>query len=77
MKIFKLIFELLALYILYKVIFDFIIPVYRATKQMKGKMKDMQDHMEEQAKKQQQSNSNTTVKSTISESDYIDFEEIK
>lgn len=44
---------------------------------MKGKMKDMQDHMEEQAKKQQQSNSNTTVKSTISESDYIDFEEIK
>jgi hypothetical protein len=78
MGIFKVLFELFILYILYIIIFDFIIPVYNATKGIKRKVADMQNTMN----KQQQSE-NATQKasagkpSTKPTADYIDFEEIK
>lgn len=79
MNIFKLALELFAIYIIYKVVFDFIIPIYRTTKQMKGKMNEMQEKMRQQ--QQQQSNFNSQVKEpspkkTYNE-DYIDYEEVK
>jgi Sec-independent protein translocase protein TatA len=61
---------------LYKVIFDFIIPVYKTTKQVKTKMNDMHSRMQEQLRGQ----STTTQepqKKTASKDDYIDYEEVK
>jgi hypothetical protein len=79
MNIFRLALELFVLYILYKLVVDFIIPIYRATKQMKGTMNKMQEQMQQQ-QRQQQSNFNTVPprepKKNHSE-DYIDFEEVK
>ena len=84
MNIFKLIGELVVIYILYKLIFDFIIPLYKASKQMKGKMKDMQDRMQQQQKAQaeQQRHQSTPnniniTKEPVAKEDYIDYEEIK
>jgi hypothetical protein len=66
-------------YLLYNIIFKFVIPVYRATKQVKKGFKDMQDRMQQQTG-QQNTYSNTTTKtstSTVKTGDYIDFEEVK
>lgn len=82
MNIFKLAVELFVLYLLYKLVFDFIIPVYRTTKQMSGKMRDMQEKMNQQHQQQQQAETyqHTTHQQTSakrSSDDYIDYEEIK
>ena len=84
MNIFKLIGELVVIYILYKLIFDFIIPLYKASKQMKGKMKDMQERMQhqqraqtEQQRQQQQPPQPPRATERISKDDYIDYEEVK
>lgn len=79
----KALFELFLLYLLYKLIFDFIIPVYQTTKQVKQKVNKMQQDMH--AHMQQQNNNynnvNAAGKATTSEpapkDDYIDFEEVK
>lgn len=76
MNIVRILFELLALYLLYKFIFDFIIPIYRTTKQMKGQVKNMQEKMREQEKSQQMHSTATPTQKAKRE-DYIDFEEIK
>ncbi|MEQ1553693.1 MAG: hypothetical protein ABL929_05925 [Ferruginibacter sp.] len=75
---FKIIGELVFVYILYKVIFDFVIPLYNTTKQMKGKMTDFNAKMQEQ----QRAHANTTAEpskksSTVSKGDYIDYEDVK
>ena len=65
---------------LYKLVFDFIIPVYRASKRMKDQVGQMQQKMQEQQQRQQKEtvvvNSKVTT-SKASNSDYIDFEEVK
>ena len=84
MNIFELIGELVVIYILYKVIFSFIIPLYKAGTQMKSKMTDMQQRMQQQqqAQAEQQRQQNyppQAPKATeqISKEDYIDYEEVK
>ncbi|MDB5203005.1 MAG: hypothetical protein JWQ27_2414 [Ferruginibacter sp.] len=81
MNILRLAFELFVLYILYKVIFDFIVPIYRTTKQMKGKMNDLQSRMYEQqqqaARAQQQPTVPKSPEKRSSNEDYIEYEEIK
>ena len=80
MNILKLAFELFVIYIVYKLVFEFIIPVYNTTKQMKSKMNEMHQKMQEQ----QQANTknfnappqNTASKKSFKE-DYIDYEEVK
>lgn len=74
MNILKIAFELFVVYLLYKLIFDFIIPVYQTTKQMKQKIGEMQQDMNQQ--KQYKNQDNTTVNAS-SKGDYIEFEEIK
>jgi hypothetical protein len=67
------------MYLLYKLIFDFIIPVYNTTKQVKEKVGEMQQKMNEQMK-QQGNQFNATTKESITKTpreDYIEFEEIK
>ena len=84
MNIFKLIGELVVIYILYKIIFDFIIPLYNASKQMKSKMSDMQQRMQQQQRAQaEQQRTQTTAnninitKEPVAKEDYIDYEEVK
>ncbi|MRG46627.1 hypothetical protein GFS24_16005 [Chitinophaga sp. SYP-B3965] len=72
-------------WILYKLVFDFIIPVYNSTKHVRRQVKDMQQHMREQFEQQQQQApppppprpSETVSSKPRDKGDYIDFEEIK
>ena len=81
MNILKLLFELFVIYLLYKFIFDFIIPVYRTSKQVKQKMNEAHQRMQEN----QGGPSNDRYKNTPqpearkrpAHEDYIDYEEIK
>ena len=78
MKFIGTLFELFLLYLLYKLIFDFIIPVYQTTKQVKKKMGEMQQQMNRQQQQQQQFTAPPTeTKSTSKNEDYIEFEEVK
>ena len=83
MNIFKLLFELFLFYLLYKVVFQFIIPVYKASKRMKDQVGQMQEKMRQQQQNEaftkgnvNQASSKTSSKPPSS-SDYIDFEEVK
>jgi Sec-independent protein translocase protein TatA len=80
MNIFRLLFELFLLYLAYKLIFDFIIPVYKASKKMKGQMHNMQQSMREHQKRQSQQTNTPPPTQNVekaAEKDYIDFEEVK
>ncbi len=76
MKFFELLGELLLIYVLYKVIFDFIIPAYTTIKQVKSKMNKVQQRMQEQQR-------TTTTPEPVTKAgkasmdDYIEFEEVK
>jgi hypothetical protein len=76
----RALFELFVLYLLYKLIFDFIVPIYQTTKQVKQKMNEIQRNMNEQAN-QQQRNQYTSAANPASpkakSDDYIEFEEVK
>jgi len=74
----EVIIDLLGLYLLYKLVFDFIVPMASSTKEAKKQFSDIQDKMKEQAKKfEQQSQQPAPPKKTVSKEDYIDFEEVK
>ena len=79
MNVFRLIGELVVIYILYKVIFDFVIPIYKTTKQVKTKMNDIHSRMQEQQRTQSTPPAQEPVKKStaISKDDYIDYEEVK
>lgn len=77
MKFFGTLFELFLLYLLYKVIFDFIIPVYQTTKQVKKKMGEMQQQMNRQQQQQQFTTTPKEAAKTSRNEDYIEFEEVK
>ena len=72
MSILKLLFQLFIIYMLYKLIFDFIIPVYKTSIRMKKKMNEMN----ERANQAQPKEEPRPTKKPIS-ADYIDYEEIK
>lgn len=80
MNIFRLALELFAIYMLYKLVFDFILPIYRTTKDMKGKMQDMSRRMSEQQQAQNEPvrrpEADPAVKKNFA-GDYIDYEEVK
>ena len=80
MNIFRLAFELFLLYLLYKLIFDFIIPVVKTTQQVKKQFGDMSARMQEKMNEQQKQA--TTVNSTSRakgprNDDYIEYEEVE
>jgi Sec-independent protein translocase protein TatA len=77
MKIFELAFELFILYLLYKLVFDFIIPVANATKKVKKQFGDMSAQMEEKMKQQRQQATQKTPPPSSKQDDYIDYEEVK
>lgn len=75
----KVLFELFLLYLLYKIIFDFIIPLYQTTKQVKQKVNKMQQDMNEQLHRQNNNpaNQQSTAANRPVKDDYIDYEEVK
>lgn len=75
---FKAIIELFALYLLYKLIFDFIIPVYHTTKQVKQKVNEMHHTMNERMKpKENQVPAKPAATNPSGKDDYIEYEEVK
>jgi predicted permease len=80
MSIFKILFELFVLYLLYKLVFDFIIPIYQATKQVKQKVNEMHRNVNEQMNQQERNQYTTTPQEAPPKKksdDYIEFEEVK
>ena len=73
----KLVLELFVLYIIYKFVFELILPVYKTTKHIKKKMNEMNDHLENQQRKNQSFSSSNQDKKNEKSNDYIDYEEIK
>ena len=73
------------IYLLYRLIFHFIIPIYKTTKQVKKQFRDMHRGMEEQMNQSsfsntdydKQANDSIKPKSKTGGGDYIDFEEVK
>ena len=82
MNILRLAGELFLIYILYKLIFEFIIPVFQTTKQVRKQFGEMQNKMQDQMntlKKQQATAKTTTPPPTAKPKpeEYIDYEEVK
>lgn len=79
MNIFRTVAELFLIYLLYKLIFDFIIPVYESSKKIKKQFGEMQDKMQNDIKNFQghQNATQPAEPPAKKEGDYIEFEEIK
>ena len=84
MNIFRLAGELFLIYILYKLIFDFIIPIFNATKKVKkqftemhSKMQDQMNTMNQQQAKGSAPSPKTGATPTPKGGDYIEYEEVK
>jgi len=73
---------LLGIYVLYKVIFDFIIPVTRATSQVRKQFQEAQQRMQDEMNSHSGQSSSTSqhypnTGNVPKSGDYIEFEEIK
>lgn len=84
MDLLELLFAGFVLYMLYKLVFGLIVPVSRATSDMRSKMADFQRAQQEQMRQQAPPPQNTArqqVKPVAttkpSKDDYLDFEEVK
>jgi hypothetical protein len=64
---------------LYKLVFDFIIPVYRTTRRVKKGFREMNERMRQQAEGFNPQNASTQKPKTEESKpgEYIDFEEVK
>ena len=72
----RVLFLIFILYLVYKFVFDFIIPVSKATATVKSKMREMQqDEAPQQRPNNPGNNAKPSTKNTDAE--YIDFEEVK
>jgi Sec-independent protein translocase protein TatA len=69
------------IYLVYKLVFDLILPVSHATKQMKQQFNDVRNNMQEQQNRPQQNHNphqqTTPQQSKNKTGEYIDFEEVK
>ncbi|MBS1736683.1 MAG: hypothetical protein JSS98_08810 [Bacteroidetes bacterium] len=79
MNIFKLAWELLVVYIIYKLIFGFIVPLYRSAKNMRQQFNDLQSKMQQP---QQGGTVNANEEgfkqsqAPVKEGEYIEYEEV-
>ncbi|MEP7080125.1 MAG: hypothetical protein ABI784_05325 [Ginsengibacter sp.] len=77
MNIFKLAWELLVVYIIYKLIFSFIIPLYRSAKNMRQQFNDLQSKMQQQQPPGSVNvNDEAVNQSPVKEGEYIEYEEV-
>jgi heme exporter protein D len=76
---FKIILYGFLFYLLYKFVFELLIPVSKATTQVKDKLKEMQEQQQAQQRQQQQQQAAPTQQAQATkakDSDYIEFEEV-
>jgi Sec-independent protein translocase protein TatA len=77
----RFIFYIVLFYLLYKLIFDFVIPVSKATRQIKKNFRNVQEQQQQYYQQQQQTKhapqSPPEKKTPPSDPEYIDFEEVK
>jgi hypothetical protein len=73
------IFWAIVAYLAIRFIFNFVIPVLRATKQMRNQVKDFQSKMQEQQQAAGASyqRHEEAQSQKVNKGDYIDFEEVK
>jgi hypothetical protein len=78
MNIFRLAAELFLIYILYKLIFEFIIPVYHSTQKIRKQFGEMETKMQQDINAANARNAAVHTEPKVKrEGDYIDFEEVK
>ncbi len=81
MNILRIAAEIFLLYLLYKLIFDFIIPIYVTSKKVKRQFGEMHAKMQDQMNQYNQngnhSNTKTSAKAVNKKEEYIDYEEVK
>lgn len=65
------------LYLLYRLVFNFILPVSRATAQVRSQIKEMQRQQEAQAAPAPASTPTPKAPVSRRDDDYLDFEEVK
>ena len=68
------------IYLAYRLVFHFIIPVYKTTKQVKKQFREMHSRMEDHVNQHQANQRNSTPQPENKKApagDYIDFEEVK
>jgi hypothetical protein len=77
--LFSVLFYGFLLYLLYRLVFNFIIPIYKTTRQVKKSFRDMHEQMRQQTEGQatQQKTQSPKNSSNSKVGDYIDFEEVK
>lgn len=77
--IFSLLFYGFLAYLFYRLVFHFIIPIYKTTKQVKKSFRQMQEQMQGQPTEQpfRQTETQYTKPGKSQGGEYIDFEEIK
>jgi hypothetical protein len=77
-----ILFWFIVFYLMFRFVFGFVVPLITTTRQIRTKMKDVHQNMQDfqqtnQTKGSYNSTSNTQTGSNVSKGDYIDFEEIK
>ena len=69
------------IYLAYRLVFHFIIPIYKTTRQVKKQFREMhtrmEDHINQQQANQQTAGPQPEKKKEPIGGDYIDFEEVK
>jgi len=67
-------------YLVFKLVFDFVIPIYKTTRDVRQKFREMNSQMRDQQGGQAAQNygqKNNVNKEKSTPGDYIDFEEVK
>ncbi|CAN5309236.1 hypothetical protein BH09BAC2_BH09BAC2_05410 [soil metagenome] len=77
MNIIRLAGELFLIYIIYKLIFGFVIPIYQTTKRVKKQFGEMNEKMNQQMNTEVPTTPPTAAKPSSKNEEYIDYEEIK
>lgn len=75
--ILRFLFYVFLIYLAYKLVFDFIIPVMRTTRQVKRGFREMQDRMNQSMQQQQGQPQQKATQPKQGAGEYIDFEEVK
>lgn len=68
---------ILMLYIGYKFIFHFLLPVMRVSRQMKDQVRNFQNRMDQENENVARRTTSTGTAGSRKEGDYIDYEEVK
>ena len=76
----RFLFYAFLIYLAYRLVFHFIIPVYKTTRQVKKQFREMHSRMEDQMNQYQANQQNASPHQENKKEpvgDYIDFEELK